>query len=77
MKHFLILTFLLLLSSLLFGQSKKTGLLYIWENGSRYIGEWKDGYPFGIGELKGENFSFIGEFKKEDEICLGILSCLV
>ena len=49
MKHILILISILLLSSPLFGQSKKKDLLYIWENGSRYVGEWKDGKKHGQG----------------------------
>ena len=50
MRHILIiLSILLLLTSPLFGQSKKKGLLYIWENGSRYVGEWKDGKKHGQG----------------------------
>ena len=38
---------ILLLSSPLFGQ--ETGLLYIWENGTMYFGEWKDGQNHGQG----------------------------
>jgi len=49
MKHILILISILLLSSPLFGQSKKSGLLYIRENGSRYVGEWEDGKKHGQG----------------------------
>ena len=49
MKHILIIISILLLFSPLFGQSKKPGLLYIWENGSRYVGEWKDGKKHGQG----------------------------
>ena len=49
MKHILVLISILLLSCPLFGQSKKKGLLYIWENGSRYVGEWKDGKKHGQG----------------------------
>ena len=51
MKHILVLISILLLSSPLFGQSKKKGLLYIWENGSRYFGEWKDGKKHGQGKF--------------------------
>ena len=40
---------ILLLSSPLFGQ--ETGLLYIWENGTMYISEWKDGKKHGQGTL--------------------------
>jgi|TARA_B110000967_G_scaffold144268_1_gene147661 hypothetical protein len=41
MKHLLIILSILLLSSPLFGQD--TGVLYLWENGTKYMGEWKDG----------------------------------
>ena len=69
MKHLLILLIsILLLSCPLFGQSKKKDLLYIWENGSRYVGEWKDGkkhgqgtYTSGKGEREGDKY--VGEFK--------------
>ena len=67
MKQLLILSFLLLSFPLL-GQSKGTDVLYIWENGTRYIGEWKDGkqhgqgtYTYGKGE--GEGDKYVGEFK--------------
>ena len=68
MKYILILISILLLSSPLFGQSKKSGLLYIWENGSRYVGEWKDGKKHGqgtytYGKGKGEGDKYVGEFK--------------
>jgi len=68
MKHIIILISILLLSSHLFGQSKKKGLLYIWENGSRYVGEWKDGKKHGqgtytSGEGVGEGDTYVGEFK--------------
>ena len=70
MKHCIILITILLLSSPLFGQSKKDGLLYIWENGSRYIGEWKDGKKHGQGKYtsaddNGEGDKYIGEFKDD------------
>jgi len=70
MKHILILISILLLSSPLFGQSKKSGLLYIWENGSRYVGEWKDGKKHGQGTYtsgkgEGEGDKYVGEFKDE------------
>jgi len=68
MKHILILISILLLSSPLFGQSKKSGLLYTWENGSRYVGEWKDGKKHGQGTYtsgkgEGEGDKYVGEFK--------------
>jgi hypothetical protein len=59
MKHLLIILSILLLSSPLFGQD--TGVLYLWENGTKYMGEWKDGkihgqgtYMYGKGELKSD-----------------------
>ena len=68
MKHLLIILSFLLLSSPLFGQSKETDVLYIWENGTRYIGEWKDGKQHGqgtytYGKGKGEGDKYVGEFK--------------
>ena len=69
MKHLLIILIsFLLLSSPLFGQSKKSGLLFTGENGSSYVGEWKDGkkhghgtYTSGKGEWEGDKY--VGEFK--------------
>jgi len=64
MKHILILISILLLSSPLFGQSKKSGLLYIWGNGSRYVGEWKDGKKHGQGTYtSGKGTKGKGKFK--------------
>ena len=64
MKHILILISILLLSSPLFGQSKKSGLLYIWENGSRYVGEWKDGKKHGQGTYTSQDGTkWKGKFK--------------
>ena len=64
MKHILILISILLLFSPLFGQSKKSDLLYIWENGSRYVGEWKDGKKHGQGTyIKPEGRKYVGEWK--------------
>jgi len=68
MKHILILISILLLSSPLFGQSKKSGLLFTWENGSSYVGEWKDGKKHGQGTYtsgkgEGEGDKYVGEFK--------------
>ena len=69
MRHILILiSLILLLSSPVIGQSKKSGLLYIWENGSRYVGEWKDGKKHGQGTYisgkgVGEGDKYVGEFK--------------
>ena len=68
MKHILILISILLLSSPLIGQSKKSGLLFTWENGSSYVGEWKDGKKHGQGTYtsgkgEGEGDKYVGEFK--------------
>jgi len=66
MKHLLILLSILLLSSPLFGQ--ETGVLYLWENGTKYLGEWKDGkkhgqgtYTYGKGEWEVDKY--VGEWK--------------
>ena len=69
MKHLLItILFLLLFTSPLFGQPNKTGVLYIWENGSSYKGEWKDGKKHGQGKFtygkgKGKGDEYVGEWK--------------
>ena len=68
MKHILVLISILLLSFPLFGQSKKKGLLYIWENGSRYVGEWKDGKKHGQGTYtsgkgEGEGDKYVGSWE--------------
>ena len=64
MKHILILISILLLFSPLFGQSKESDLLYILENGSRYVGEWKDGKKHGQGTyIKPEGRKYVGEWK--------------
>ena len=64
MKHILVLISILLLSCPLFGQSKKKGLLYIWENGSRYVGEWKDGKKHGQGTITfSDGNKGVGEFR--------------
>ena len=40
MKNILIITIpILLFTSLLYGQTKKTGVLYLWKNGTNYMGE--------------------------------------
>ena len=66
MKHLLIILSILLLSSPLFGQ--ETGVLYLWENGTKYMGEWKDGkkhgqgtFTYGKGKWEGDKYE--GEFK--------------
>ena len=66
MKHLLIIFIsILLLSCPLFGQSKKKDLLYIWENGSRYVGEWKDGKKHGQGTYTYANGDkYVGGWKK-------------
>ena len=49
MKNILIITIpILLFTSLLYGQTKKTGVLYLWKNGTNYMGEWKDGKKQGL-----------------------------
>ena len=65
MKHLLIIFIsILLLSCPLFGQSKKKDLLYIWENGSRYVGEWKDGKKHGQGTyISHDGRKYEGEWK--------------
>ena len=72
MRHILIILSLFLLTSTLFGQSKGTDVLYIWENGSSYKGEWKDGKKHGQGKFtygkgKGEGDEYVGEFKRGKE----------
>ena len=66
MKHLLIILSTLLFSSLLFGQ--ETGVLYLWENGTKYMGKWKDGkkhgqgtFTYGKGKWEGDKYE--GEFK--------------
>ena len=62
MKHLLIILSILLLSSPLFGQ--ETGVLYLWENGTKYMGEWKDGKKHGQGTETYPNGSkYVGKFK--------------
>jgi len=65
-KLLLIILSILLLSSPLFG--KETGVLYLWENGTKYMGEWKDGkkhgqgtFTYGKGKWEGDKYE--GEFK--------------
>ena len=52
-----------------YSQSKKTGVLYLWKNGTKYIGEWKDGkkhgqgtYTYGKGKWEGEKY--VGKWKE-------------
>jgi len=78
-RHILILISILLLSSPLFGQSKKSGLLFTWENGSSYVGEWKDGKKHGQGTYtsgkgEGEGDKYVGEFKDGKKHGQGILT---
>jgi len=62
MKHLLIILSILLLSSPLFGQ--ETGVLYLWENGTKYMGEWKDGKRHGQGNMTYHDGSkFVGKWK--------------
>ena len=82
MKHLLILLIsILLLSCPLFGQSKKKDLLYIWENGSRYVGEWKDGVRNGQGTytqygslLYPDGRKYVGEYKNGKPNGLGVIT---
>jgi len=66
-KHLLILLIsILLLSSPVIGE--ETGVLYLWENGTKYMGEWKDGKKHGQGTYtsgkgEGEGDKYVGEFK--------------
>ena len=67
MKHILIILIsILLLSSPVIGE--ETGVLYLWENGTKYMGEWKDGkkhgqgtFTYGKGKWEGDKYE--GEFK--------------
>ena len=67
MKHSLIILIsYLLLSSPVIGE--ETGVLYLWENGTKYMGEWKDGkkhgqgtFTYGKGKWEGDKYE--GEFK--------------
>ena len=67
MKHILIILIsILLLSSPVIGE--ETGVLYLWENGTKYMGEWKDGKKHGQGTFtygkgKWEGDKYVGEFK--------------
>ena len=64
MRHILILLSLLLLTSPLVGQSKETGAIYLWENGTKYMGEWKDVKKHGQGtETWSNGEKYVGEFK--------------
>ena len=67
MKLLLITLSILLTSSPLFGQ--ETGVLYLWENGTKYMGEWKDGKRHGRGtmttpdEMWDKFKKYVGEWK--------------
>jgi len=63
MKHLLIILISIhLLSSPVIGQ--ETGVLYLWENGTKYMGEWKDGKKHGQGTFTSPDGSrYVGEFK--------------
>jgi len=62
MKLLLITLSILLTSSPLFGQ--ETGVLYLWENGTKYMGEWKDGKRHGQGNMTYHDGSkFVGKWK--------------
>jgi len=61
-KHLLILLSILLLSSPVIGQ--ETGVLYLWENGTKYMGEWKDGKRHGQGNMTyHDGRKYVGEWK--------------
>ena len=67
MKHLLIILSILLLSPPLFGQ--ETGVLYLWENGTKYMGEWKEGKKYGQGTETYPNGSkYVGEFKNGEKL---------
>ncbi len=62
MKHLLLILSILLLSSPMFGQ--ETGVLYLWENGTKYMGEWKDGEFHGQGTMTyHDGNKFVGKWK--------------
>ena len=62
MKLLLITLSILLTSSPLFGQ--ETGVLYLWENGTKYMGEWKDGEFHGQGTMTyHDGRKYVGEWK--------------
>ena len=64
MKLLLITLSILLTSSPLFGQ--ETGVLYLWENGTKYMGEWKDGKRHGQGNMTyHDGRKYVGEWKKD------------
>ena len=65
MKNILIITIpILLFTSLLYGQTKKTGVLYLWKNGTKYMGEWKDGTIHGQGIFTSyAGRKYIGQWK--------------
>ena len=80
MKHLLIILYLLLLSSPLFGQTEETGILfhreengkYGWyENGDeynnrKYVGEIENGKPNGQGtETSPDGTKYVGEWKDD------------
>ena len=70
MKHILILISFFFIFSLLYGKSKKNGLLYTWKNGSTYVGEWKDDKKNGQGKYiygkgNGEGDKYEGEWKDD------------
>jgi len=64
MKHLLIILIsFLLLSSPVIGE--ETGVLYLWENGTKYMGEWKDGKKHGQGtETWSSGWKYVGEWRE-------------
>ena len=63
MKHILIILIpILLLSSPVIGE--ETGVLYLWENGTKYMGELKDGKKHGQGTFTfSDGNKGVGEFR--------------
>ena len=68
MKHLLILLIsILLLSSPVIGQ--ETDVLYLWENGTKYMGEWKNGERHGQGtHTYPDGSKFEGDYKDDWEL---------
>ena len=62
MKHLLIILSILLLYSPVIGQ--ETSVSYHWENGTKYMGEWKDGKKHGQGTYTNKvGEKYVGEYK--------------
>ncbi|MDP7606329.1 MAG: MORN motif precursor, partial [SAR324 cluster bacterium] len=74
MKLLLITLSILLTSSPLFGQ--ETGVLYLWENGTKYMGEWKDGKKHGQGTKTWSDGEYVGKWKNGEYHGQGTLTLL-